>query len=79
MMAFTTASPAGVVLSMIAGAMIPQAYQRAVQVSHDRIDLVVTSNSMMNFMGRNSKMLSIGTFAKTAKVSSRTIRYALSQ
>lgn len=29
----------------------------------------------MNFMGRDSKMLSIGTFAKTAKVSARTIRY----
>jgi DNA-binding transcriptional MerR regulator len=39
------------------------------------IDLAVTSNPMMNSMGRNSNMLSIGQFAKTAKVSARTVRY----
>jgi DNA-binding transcriptional MerR regulator len=39
------------------------------------IDLAVTSNLMINSMGRKSVMLSIGNFAKTAKVSARTVRY----
>ncbi|HRO66922.1 MAG TPA: MerR family transcriptional regulator, partial [Pseudobdellovibrionaceae bacterium] len=43
--------------------------------SFDPIDLVVTSNPMVNSMGRNSSMLSVGQFAKLAKVSARTVRY----
>ena len=51
------------------------AFNAASSFKESPIDLVVTSNSMMKFMGRNSKMLSIGTFAKTARVSTRNVRY----
>jgi hypothetical protein len=39
------------------------------------IDLVVTSNPMVNYTGRNSFMLSVGQFAKKAKVTTRTVRF----
>ncbi len=39
------------------------------------LDLVVTSNPMVNLMGRNTKMISVGRFAELAKVSARTVRY----